>query len=200
MTTQTPVVAQTPAAAASTIFEMLRDEIYEKYDGIEKNEIRLDSNFEDDLGMDSLDTVEIIMFAEKIFQITIPDDEAEHIKTLQDLVKAVGSHRHELKQFPAGMVSPSAADIAAQYKLATITPELNNNLCPYLWTFGGIEFKDVNKLYMIRCKPALMKTRVLSPIARTEADEKNLKVDLICPNFKDRATCKAIFEGRVPAK
>lgn len=54
--------------------------------GVDESEITRDASFTDDLGADSLDTVELIMEFEKEFDITIPDEEAEDIQTVGDAV------------------------------------------------------------------------------------------------------------------
>ena len=54
--------------------------------GIEESKISLDSKFIDDLGADSLDTVELVMAFEEHFGIEIPDDAAETILTVQNAV------------------------------------------------------------------------------------------------------------------
>ena len=56
---------------------------------IDKSKIQLKSNIVDDLGADSLDCVEVIMTLEEIFGISITDQEAEDIKTVEDLVNKV---------------------------------------------------------------------------------------------------------------
>lgn len=50
--------------------------------GVDESEITLESNFTNDLGADSLDTVELIMEFEKEFEISIPDEDAENISTV----------------------------------------------------------------------------------------------------------------------
>ena len=50
--------------------------------GVDENEITMEASFTNDLGADSLDTVELIMEFEKEFNITIPDDQAEKISTV----------------------------------------------------------------------------------------------------------------------
>jgi len=50
--------------------------------GIEEGEVKLESNFIDDLGADSLDTVELVMAFEEEFDLEIPDEEAEKITTV----------------------------------------------------------------------------------------------------------------------
>ena len=54
--------------------------------GVDENEITTDSSFTNDLGADSLDTVELIMEFEKEFNIAIPDDQAEKIATVGQAV------------------------------------------------------------------------------------------------------------------
>ena len=54
--------------------------------GKDKVEIKLESNFIDDLEADSLDTVELVMALEEEFEIDIPDDSAEQIATVQSAV------------------------------------------------------------------------------------------------------------------
>ena len=57
--------------------------------GVDETEVLNDANFTNDLGADSLDTVELIMEFEKEFNITIPDDEAEKIATVADAIKYI---------------------------------------------------------------------------------------------------------------
>ena len=54
--------------------------------GVDENEITSESSFTNDLGADSLDTVELIMEFEKEFNIAIPDDQAEKIATVGQAV------------------------------------------------------------------------------------------------------------------
>ena len=54
--------------------------------GVAEDEIKLESSFVDDLGADSLDTVEIVMALEDEFEIEIPDEQAEKITTVQQAV------------------------------------------------------------------------------------------------------------------
>tara|TARA_A100001037_G_scaffold264089_1_gene254682 strand:- start:545 stop:778 length:234 start_codon:yes stop_codon:yes gene_type:complete len=57
--------------------------------GVDESEVTNDASFTNDLGADSLDTVELIMELEKEFDIQIPDDEAESIATVGDAIKFV---------------------------------------------------------------------------------------------------------------
>ena len=57
--------------------------------GVDENEVTNDASFTNDLGADSLDTVELIMEFEKEFDIQIPDDKAEAIVTVGDAVSFI---------------------------------------------------------------------------------------------------------------
>jgi acyl carrier protein len=57
--------------------------------GVEESEITPESNFTNDLGADSLDTVELIMEFEKEFNIAIPDDQAEKIGTVGQAISYI---------------------------------------------------------------------------------------------------------------
>ena len=57
--------------------------------GVEAAQVKEDAKFIDDLGADSLDTVELVMAFEEEFDIEIPDDAAEHIQTVGDAVKFI---------------------------------------------------------------------------------------------------------------
>jgi acyl carrier protein len=59
--------------------------------GVEKDKIKMDSNFVNDLGADSLDTVELVMELEEEFDISIPDDAAEKIQTVGQAVAHIDS-------------------------------------------------------------------------------------------------------------
>lgn len=60
--------------------------------GVEKDKIKAESNFVNDLGADSLDTVELVMELEEEFDISIPDDAAEKIQTVGEAVKHIESN------------------------------------------------------------------------------------------------------------
>lgn len=57
--------------------------------GVDESEVKPEATFTNDLGADSLDTVELIMELEKEFNITIPDDQAEKITTVGDAISYV---------------------------------------------------------------------------------------------------------------
>ena len=54
--------------------------------GVDETEVTNEASFTNDLGADSLDTVELIMEFEKEFEVTIPDDQAENISTVGDAI------------------------------------------------------------------------------------------------------------------
>ncbi len=60
--------------------------------GVDENEVTTEASFTNDLGADSLDTVELIMEFEKEFNIGIPDDQAENIGTVGDAVKYISEN------------------------------------------------------------------------------------------------------------
>lgn len=59
--------------------------------GVNPDEVKEDSKFVEDLGADSLDVVELVMALEEKFDIEIPDDEAEKIRTVKDVVNYIES-------------------------------------------------------------------------------------------------------------
>ena len=61
--------------------------------GVAEDEIKLTSSFIDDLGADSLDIVELVMQMEEEFEVEIPDEEAENIKTVQNAVDYITTHK-----------------------------------------------------------------------------------------------------------
>jgi acyl carrier protein len=60
--------------------------------GVDEAEVTPSASFVDDLGADSLDTVELVMAFEEAFEIEIPDEDAEKIRTVQDAVNYIESH------------------------------------------------------------------------------------------------------------
>jgi acyl carrier protein len=74
-----------------SIEERVKKNIAEQL-GVNENEITGDSSFVDDLGADSLDTVELVMALEEEFNISIPDEDAEKITTVQQTIDYINSH------------------------------------------------------------------------------------------------------------
>ncbi len=60
--------------------------------GVEESEVTANASFQDDLGADSLDIVELVMAFEEAFEIEIPDEDAEKIKTVKDATDYVTAH------------------------------------------------------------------------------------------------------------
>jgi len=67
----------------SNVEEKVKDIIVEEL-GVEREKLTSDASFMEDLGADSLDTVELVMAFEKEFDIDIPDEEAEKLRTVGD--------------------------------------------------------------------------------------------------------------------
>lgn len=68
-------------SVAAKVKEIIVDEL-----GVEADKVNTDASFVDDLGADSLDTVELIMAFEEEFEIDIPDEDAEQMRTVGDAV------------------------------------------------------------------------------------------------------------------
>jgi acyl carrier protein len=60
--------------------------------GVDEGEVTLSASFVDDLGADSLDRVELVMALEEAFDLEIPDEEAEKIRTVQDAIDYIDKH------------------------------------------------------------------------------------------------------------
>lgn len=69
----------------SEIADKVKSIIVEKL-GVEESEVTPEASFTNDLGADSLDTVELIMELEKAFNISIPDEQAENIGTVGEAI------------------------------------------------------------------------------------------------------------------
>lgn len=76
------------------IFEKVKSIIADQL-GVDEEEITMESSFIDDLGADSLDIVELIMALEGEFDMEIPDEEAERISTVGNVVDYIKSHIEE---------------------------------------------------------------------------------------------------------
>jgi len=75
----------------SEIAERVRKIIVEKL-GVDESEVVTEASFTNDLGADSLDTVELIMEFEKEFDVSIPDDQAENIATVGQAIDYLQSN------------------------------------------------------------------------------------------------------------
>jgi acyl carrier protein len=76
---------------ASTIEDKVKQIIVEQL-GVDETEVTPTASFIDDLGADSLDTVELVMALEEGFGMEIPDEDAEKITTVKDAISYIESH------------------------------------------------------------------------------------------------------------
>lgn len=70
------------------IFDKVKTVLCDQLD-LEEEKVTMESSITDDLGADSLDVVDIVMSLEEEFDIEIPDDQVENIKTVGDIVKYI---------------------------------------------------------------------------------------------------------------
>ena len=75
----------------SSVEERVKKIVVEQL-GVNDSEVSGDASFVDDLGADSLDTVELVMALEEEFDCEIPDEEAEKITTVQQAIDYINSH------------------------------------------------------------------------------------------------------------
>nr|YP_010471092.1 acyl carrier protein [Synarthrophyton patena]UVF62921.1 acyl carrier protein [Synarthrophyton patena] len=73
---------------SDSIFERVQDIVVQQL-GVDKTKVTLKANFANDLGADSLDTVELVMAIEEEFAIEIPDEDAEKIATLDQAIQFI---------------------------------------------------------------------------------------------------------------
>ena len=74
------------------IIEKVKSIIVEQL-GVEEEDVKMESSFVDDLGADSLDIVELVMALEEEFDLEIPDEDAEKIRTVGEAVKYIQEHQ-----------------------------------------------------------------------------------------------------------
>jgi acyl carrier protein len=82
-----PSVMETVKQIVEKVKQIIREQL-----GVEDDEITPTASFVDDLGADSLDTVELVMALEEAFNIEIPDNDAEKMKTVQDVIDYIEKH------------------------------------------------------------------------------------------------------------
>lgn len=73
-----------------TIEERVKDIIVDQL-GVSADQVTADAKFVEDLGADSLDTVELVMALEEEFDVEVPDDEAEKLQAVKDVVSFITS-------------------------------------------------------------------------------------------------------------
>ncbi len=76
---------------AASVEEKVKSIIVDQL-GVNEGEVTGGASFVDDLGADSLDTIELVMAFEEAFGIEIPDEDAEKIKTVQNAIEYIESH------------------------------------------------------------------------------------------------------------
>ncbi len=80
----------------STIDERVKKIVMEQL-GVEEGQASNEASFVDDLGADSLDTVELVMALEEEFDTEIPDEEAEKIRTIQQAIDYIKKHANKVE-------------------------------------------------------------------------------------------------------
>lgn len=75
----------------SSVEERVKKIVVEQL-GVKEEEVKEDASFVDDLGADSLDTVELVMALEEEFETEIPDDDAEKITTVRQAIDYINAH------------------------------------------------------------------------------------------------------------
>lgn len=80
------------AKAELSIEDSVKAIIVEQLDA-DPDEVTPEASFIDDLGADSLDLVELVMHMEEVFDVEIPDEDAEGIRTVQDAINYVQQHK-----------------------------------------------------------------------------------------------------------
>ncbi len=70
------------------VFDKVRDIIVDQLD-VDEDKVKMEASITDDLGADSLDVVDLVMSLEEEFDIEIPDEQVENVKTVGDIVKYI---------------------------------------------------------------------------------------------------------------
>ena len=94
--------------------------------GANEADVSPDAHFIDDLGADSLDTVELVMKFEEDFDIEIPDEDAEKIQTVQDAIDYINSHRAAAiltVEDPIEVLHPDKRSVVVQREIGVDTPD-----------------------------------------------------------------------------
>jgi acyl carrier protein len=78
------------ASVEERVIEIVCDNL-----GVSKDQVKRETKFQEDIGADSLDIVELVMELEEEFEITIPDDQAEKIKTVGEAIDYIEKEKKE---------------------------------------------------------------------------------------------------------
>ncbi len=70
------------------VFDKVKDIIVDQLD-VDEDKVKMEASISEDLGADSLDIVDLVMSLEEEFDIEIPDDQVENVKTVGDIVKFI---------------------------------------------------------------------------------------------------------------
>jgi len=90
-----PMVVREVNFVMSNVEERVKKIVVEQLGVKEEEEVNVEASFVDDLGADSLDTVELVMALEEEFKTEIPDDEAEKITTVRQAVTYINANMEE---------------------------------------------------------------------------------------------------------
>ena len=90
--TQTRQVSQKDITVMSTVEQQVKAIVAEQL-GVKQEQVTSEASFVDDLGADSLDTVELVMALEEEFEIEIPDEDAEKITTVHQAIDYINERR-----------------------------------------------------------------------------------------------------------
>jgi len=82
-----PPVMETVKQIVEKVKQIIKEQL-----GVEEDEITPTASFVDDLGADSLDTVELVMALEEVFDIEIPDNDARKMRRVQDVIDYIEKH------------------------------------------------------------------------------------------------------------
>ena len=81
------MAAESKAQAIEKVKQIISEQL-----GVDEAEVTPSASFVDDLGADSLDQVELVMALEEAFDVEIPDEDAEKIRTVQDAIDYIDKH------------------------------------------------------------------------------------------------------------
>ncbi len=107
----------------STVEQQVKAIVAEQL-GVKEEEVTNDASFVDDLGADSLDTVELVMALEEEFETEIPDEDAEKITTVQQAIDYINEHRARPKPDAAFACSAASGGLQISFSPSEIFSEV----------------------------------------------------------------------------